>query len=111
MQWPPQPQAQGSMLSYMRRYALQAACGVSGSDDDGNAAQAATQRVAKAGPTKAQMAKMHAAFTDAGIDARDDRLQFVAGVLGHDVATSADLSAADVGRVIDALADFVKAAP
>lgn len=53
--------------------------------------------------TEAQLKKLHASFNDHGIDDRDDRLAYVADVLGRQVASSKDLTKDEASRVIDAL--------
>ena len=67
------PQKQGSAWSYGRRYALMAALGVAGADDDGNAAvpsKTSGPRMASA----AQIKAIQAGMGDAGINGREDRL-------------------------------------
>lgn len=46
------PQAQGSAISYMRRYSIQAVLGLITDDDDGNAASRPAETPAKAAPAK-----------------------------------------------------------
>lgn len=46
------PQAVGSAITYGRRYALAAICGLAPDDDDGQAAQDATKTASKATPAK-----------------------------------------------------------
>lgn len=53
--------------------------------------------------TGAQTKMLHACLTDAGITDRDTRLAYVSGVLGHEVASSADLTKAEASAVIDRL--------
>jgi hypothetical protein len=58
------PQGYGSALTYARRYALQAACGIAPEDDDGNSAtNAVQQKQAAPKPTSAPAAKPAAAPT------------------------------------------------
>lgn len=53
--------------------------------------------------TNAQSRRMHAMFTDAKITDREQRLAFVADVIGIEVASSKDLSREQADKVIDAL--------
>lgn len=54
------------------------------------------------GPSSAQMKAMHASLGDAGFVDRDDRLAFVAAVIGRQVDTSKAISSSEAGKVIDA---------
>ena len=98
------PQAQGSAETYGRRYALQAALGVSGADDDGNVAQKATQRPRMV--SQSQMKAMHAAFGVCGIKDRADKLEFVVRVVGHPVESSTDLTSKEAAQVLNELAEM-----
>lgn len=51
-------------------------------------------------PTKAQMQKMHALFTESGMD-RDARLAYVSAAIGRDVASSNELNRAEASIVIE----------
>lgn len=53
--------------------------------------------------TEAQLKKLGTAFTSAGIADRDERLAYVAGVIGRDVTSSKELSKDEASRVIDAI--------
>ena len=110
-------QGAGSALTYARRYALMAVLGIAADDDDGAAAsQGQTgQRKRPTAPSfkhgaaegkmasAPQLTKMGASFTDNGIKDRDARLAFVSNVVGHEVASSKDLTISEAGAVIDAL--------
>lgn len=61
--------------------------------------------------TDAQMKKMLVCFKEQGIADRDDRLNFVADVIGRTVATSKDLTRAEASKVIDALVPDEEAPP
>lgn len=50
-----------------------------------------------------QRRRMHAAFRDAGIADRDERLEFASSVVGRPLASSADLTREEAGRVIDTI--------
>jgi hypothetical protein len=111
------PQAIGSAITYARRYCLTAVTGVAPEDDDDGAAASAekpTRRsAAKRAATKpradgmvsqAQVALMGIRMKERGITARDDALRFVADVVGREVESRNELTAAEASRVIDALA-------
>lgn len=53
--------------------------------------------------TPAQMKKLHASFNDKGFVDRDDRLAYVAEIVGIEVTSSKDLTKDQASRVIDAL--------
>lgn len=54
-------------------------------------------------PSDAASRKLHALLTSAGIITRPDRLSFAAELVGHPVASSSELSAPEVGNLIDTL--------
>lgn len=68
-------------------------------------------------PTDAQRKRMFAAFASAGMpdarttEGRQARLDFTGSVVGREVASSNDLTAAEVGQVIDALEADAQWAP
>lgn len=107
-------QGAGSALTYARRYALMAVLGIAADDDDGAAAsqgQAKPRKAATAPQAAAprvvspeQLTKLGASFTDNGIKEREARLAYVATVVGHAVESSKDLTMAEAGDVINALA-------
>jgi hypothetical protein len=112
------PQAIGSAITYARRYCLTAVTGVAPEDDDDGAAASAEPKPAGRSATKRaaakpredgkvtekQIATMGARMRERGITARPDALAFVANVVGREVASRNDLTAAEASRVIDALA-------
>lgn len=53
--------------------------------------------------SQAQRAKLHAAYRDAGITDRAKKLNYAIAVIGRDIASSAELTKAEAGDVIDAL--------
>lgn len=53
--------------------------------------------------TRDQLTRLHASFGDLGITERDDRLRYASGVLGHDVASSKDLTRTQASQVLDAI--------
>lgn len=55
------------------------------------------------GITKAQSAKLHASFSELGITDRPERLTYAAKVVGHDLATSNELTKDEATQVIEAL--------
>jgi hypothetical protein len=56
------------------------------------------------GITKAQLGKIGALMGEIGVKERDDRLAYVADVIGKPVASSKELTKAEASRVIEALA-------
>ncbi len=114
----PNPQKQGSAISYAKRYALAAACGVAGEDDDdGNAAQTATQprqRQAgerrEGGATQKQIGLMQSLMNQMGLADRDARLAYVAKAIGKEVTSSKELGTREVSAVIDRLKEDIDAA-
>ena len=97
----PNPQAQGSAISYARRYGLMSVLGIAGVDDDGNVAAATTKpkasgpRLISAGQMKALQASL------SGLD-REARLQYVQQVIGRDITSSKELTAAEATKVLEA---------
>jgi hypothetical protein len=59
--------------------------------------------------SQAQRAKLHAAYRDAGITDRAKKLNYAIAVIGRDIASSAELTKAEAGDVIDALEQESKA--
>lgn len=53
--------------------------------------------------TQAQRAKLHASYRDAGITDRTKKLNYAIGVIGRDIASSAELTKAEAADVINAL--------
>jgi len=56
--------------------------------------------------TDAQLRKLGAAMGEVGITDRAARLQYVSGVVGHEVTSSKELTKAEASMVIDALAEL-----
>jgi hypothetical protein len=107
-----EPQAQGSATTYARRYALMSLLNiVADDDDDGNRGTpqlAPAKRMARkqhgappAGPSAAQTKALFALQGELGITTREERLASVSRVVGREVVSSGDLSAAEVSMVID----------
>lgn len=112
-------QAVGSAMTYARRYSLQAALGiVADDDDDGHAATSAAQAPRRAreprqtggaaqttpdGITEAQLRKLHATYSEAGLTHREQKAEFVKRIIGREVESSKDLTKREAATVIDAL--------
>ena len=54
--------------------------------------------------------KMHATFREKGYEDREARIAFASSIAGRDLTSTKDLTSAEVGRVIDALADVLPSA-
>lgn len=54
-------------------------------------------------PSEAQRKKMFAALRDIGLTERDDILEYVSNLTGREVASSSDLTRAEVSTIIDSL--------
>jgi hypothetical protein len=102
----PSAQSAGSAATYAEKYALGAALGIVGTedDDDGHAAAPPAQETAKPSPRKR---KMHALYNKAGMTDRHDRLAHASAILGREVASSSDLTAGELDRVIADLEQLV----
>ena len=139
--WPltvDKPQQMGSAVTYGRRYALLAVTGIVAEDEDDDGAAASKQRptrrqaaaepapktrpttsIQRANPaapeliTAGQSAKLHALFNGMGItkEERAERLAITAQVIGHDVATSNELTKAEATKVIDHLQNLAEPLP
>lgn len=93
-------QAQGSAVSYARRYSLMAVLGIAGTDDDdGNAATREATRRPNA-ITPAQLKRIQTLMAEMPTDAR---LEYVSAVLQRPVSSSKDLTRPEAAAVIDAL--------
>lgn len=104
------PQAQGSALSYARRYQQTALLNIATEDDDGKAATPKATRTASAAPspsadppTEAQTKKAMALFGQHGLSAKGDRLAFTSDVLGREVGSWSDVTKREAAMVIDKL--------
>lgn len=123
------PQAQGSAITYARRYAYSAILGiVTEADDDGNAASSpkaeakeaeAPRPTRRAAPrpqqpeieaiSKPQLAKLAVQFKELtelgekGFKERDERLEQVGALVGKKIASSNDLTKDEASSVIDLL--------
>ena len=101
--WSTPPQQIGSAITFARRYALQAALGVSGVDDDGVAASKPQKR--NEGPirgdrsvTAAQIRALQAAY---GSLERRERLALWSKVIGRSVTTAKELTAVEASTILD----------
>ena len=96
----PNPQAQGSAISYARRYGLMSVLGIAGTDDDGNTAVRATQpAVREPRPVSAaQMKALQASMRDMD---RDARLELVRSVIGRDIESSKELTSQEAAKVLN----------
>lgn len=72
------PQAQGSAITYARRYALVTACGLKAEDDDGQSASNVMSETAK------KKRELYTKFIEAGIKTLDDQKLFINSVLGKE---------------------------
>ena len=124
------PQAQGSAITYARRYAYSAILGiVTEADDDGNAASQPKAQAGEAAPaptrrpspkpktvetavetiTRPQLTKLSVQFKELtnlgepGFADRDERLEQVGALVGKKIASSNDLTKDEASRVIDLL--------
>ena len=125
------PQAQGSAITYARRYAYSAILGiVTEADDDGNAAThqpkpkaaptpaqpATVKRAAPVQPstpiapptpgapamiTPKQLTKLNIQFKELGMVERETRLAETALVIKRNIASAKELTAAEASQVID----------
>ena len=71
-----------------------------GADD---APQPAVEQDTGEAPSEQQRKKMFAALRDIGLTERDDILEYVGNLVGREVASSNDLTRAEVSTIIDAL--------
>lgn len=123
---PQKPQELGSLLTYLRRYALVALLGVAAEDDDDGAqAQAATtakpkprKREPVAPPprealeetpeavAKRELKQIQTLFSIKGIDDREARLAFSTQVVGRTIESSKDLTAEERTKVIKQIREY-----
>lgn len=93
------PQAQGSAISFARRYSLLAAFNIATEDDDAQTA-AKKPRTAR-GPTDAQQKKAQILAKEVGLIERPYRLQIWSEWLDRPVDSFNDLTAQEAAAVID----------
>ena len=97
------PQAQGSAVTYARRYAYMSVLGlVADDDDDGNSATKAKQ-ASPAKPSKPQEPSSMDVMRDllgAKFEVPADRKTYVEGLVGRSLKALSDLSSAEVAGVI-----------
>jgi hypothetical protein len=127
---PAKAQELGSLVTYLRRYALSAILGIAAEDDDDGAQATAAKPAARKrtaakpeadplppGPpdpgfykpepiTKDQLTKIHTLFNVKGITDRDARLAFCTQALGRTITSSKDLGKAEATAVIKQLTDY-----
>jgi hypothetical protein len=109
---PPTPQAQGSLVSYVRRYQLVALLGLAVDDDDGKSAQTAarpaggTRGAAERALTEPQRRRIMAMFGELGMSGpeyRDERLSLTAEIIGRDIETTNEVTRDEAAMLIDDL--------
>lgn len=109
-------QVAGSIITYLRRYALAAALGIYADEDtDGHVPappKPTRQRAARPEPepvetgeliSPEQMRKLRATLPEVGLTDRDEILAAVAEIIGHPIESSKDLTRREASRVIDVL--------
>ena len=106
------PQAQGSAVTYARRYDLASAAGLTIDDDDDGEkamdrpktrAKPAPEPVRKAGTPEAAHKRMMALFNAKGFEDRGVRLAYACAVIGRDIESSSEMTASERSAVISAL--------
>ena len=101
----PNPQAQGSAISYARRYGLLAVLGVAGADDDGQVASkpsvSRSERAESVGPRLVSAAQMKALQASLSHLDRDARLAFVVETIGRDITSSKELTSQEASKVLE----------
>lgn len=96
------PQAQGSAISFARRYSLLAAFNIATEDDDGQgAAKAPRAKTTRTVPSEAQQQRAQILAKEVGLLDRVDRLAVWSKWLGRDVGSFNDLTAQEATAVID----------
>jgi hypothetical protein len=114
---PPTPQQIGSLVTYLRRYALCALLGIAVDDDDGSSAAPTSPRVARtprrAGQlTDAQTRAVMRLFGELGLsgpEMRDDRLSLIVEIIGREIDTTKDVTRDEASLLIDELSARVDA--
>lgn len=99
------PQTLGGSLTYGRRYLLTAVTGVAADEDDDAqlaAGRAQRSQVPAAPPlvSAGQLKDLGIALGEYGLVNRDDRLTFVSGLVGRDLASSKELTVTEAVQVI-----------
>ena len=102
------PQKMGSAVTYARRYGAMAALGVSGSDDDGNAAAATSTRKPPKPKlaSKAQIQSLQIGMGELGMRDREVKHKFVTRIIGRDIETTKELTPAEANKVITEMNDM-----
>ena len=94
------PQAQGSAVTYARRYAYMSALGlVADDDDDGNSATKAKQS-APAKPKEPSSMDVMRDLLSAKFEAPAERKTYVEGLVGRELKSLSDLSSAEIAGVV-----------
>ena len=94
------PQAQGSAVTYARRYSYMSALGlVADEDDDGNSATKAKASAPKAKPVSTQHDNLKAELAKKFPNAQD-RKPFIEKVIGRDASAVTDLNDAEISSVM-----------
>ena len=94
------PQAQGSAVTYARRYAYMSALGlVADDDDDANSATKAKQSAPAKPKEKSSMDVMRDLLS-AKFEAPADRKTYVEGLVGRELKSLSDLSSAEIAGVV-----------
>ena len=97
------PQAQGSAISYARRYALMSVLGIAGADDDGNVAVKATETLTRTrtGPRLISAATLKALQARYSKMRREDRLAEWATIIGRQVDTANELTQQEAVMILE----------
>ena len=94
------PQAQGSAVTYARRYSYMSVLGlVADDDDDGNSATKAKQS-APAKPKEPSAMDVMRDLLSAKFEAPADRKTYVEGLVGRELKSLSDLSSAEIAGVV-----------
>lgn len=108
-------QAVGSAITYGRRYSLMGVLGLAPDDDDGAAASTAPKPALKRAPTPSppapdgggdfatekQIQRIQIGMSGRGD--RDDKLAYLAGIVGRPLRSSKELTKTEAAKVIDRL--------
>lgn len=110
------PQAQGSAISYARRYQMLALLNIATEDDDGKAASKTRPKAAETAPptngtaarngeapSQAQTKKAMALFAQIGVNERGERLSLTSAYLNRNVASWKEVTKQEAVTVIDRL--------